>query len=107
MLEHYHFQTFSVDNAAQALKMLIHSLPHIVIVDYRLQDMNGLQLIKQMQQTLQNLASDTQIEHHCRFFLLSANDSDDIPELALFPEVHFMQKPFSAEIFLSKLAVRS
>lgn len=107
MLEHYHFQTFSVDNAAQALKMLIHSLPHIVIVDYRLQDMNGLQLIKQMQQTLQNLASDTQFEHHCRFFLLSANDSDDIPELALFPEVHFMQKPFSAEIFLSKLAVKS
>lgn len=71
MLEHYHFQTFSVDNAAQALKMLIHSLPHIVIVDYRLQDMNGLQLIKQMQQTLQNLASDTQIEHHCRFFTFS------------------------------------
>ena len=33
--------------------------------------------------------------------------SDDIPELALFPEVHFMQKPFSAEIFLSKLAVKS
>lgn len=106
MLEHYHFQTFSTDNTEQALKMLVNHLPQIVIVDYRLQDMNGLQLVRQMQQVLQNLVSDSPIEHHCRFFLLSANDCDDIPELASFPEVHFMQKPFSAEVFLSKLAVK-
>jgi len=106
MLEHYHFQTFSTDNAEQALKMLVNHLPQIVIVDYRLQEMNGLQLVRQMQQVLKNLVSDNPIEHHCRFFLLSANDCDDIPELASFPEVHFMQKPFSAEVFLSKLAVK-
>ncbi|MCS6258443.1 response regulator [Shewanella baltica] len=106
MLEHYHFQTFSTDNTEQALKMLVNHLPQIVIVDYRLQEMNGLQLVRQMQQVLQNLVSDSPIEHHCRFFLLSANDCDDIPELASFPEVHFMQKPFSAEVFLSKLAVK-
>ncbi|MEN8618997.1 hybrid sensor histidine kinase/response regulator [Shewanella baltica] len=106
MLEHYHFQTFSTDNTEQALKMLVNHLPQIVIVDYRLQDINGLQLVRQMQQVLQNLVSDNPIEHHCRFFLLSANDCDDIPELASFPEVHFMQKPFSAEVFLSKLAVK-
>ncbi|WP_413484561.1 ATP-binding protein [Shewanella baltica] len=106
MLEHYHFQTFSTDNTEQALKMLVNHLPQIVIVDYRLQEMNGLQLVRQMQQVLQNLVSDSPIEHRCRFFLLSANDCDDIPELASFPEVHFMQKPFSAEVFLSKLAVK-
>jgi len=106
MLEHYHFQAFSTDNTEQALKMLVNHLPQIVIVDYRLQEMNGLQLVRQMQQVLQNLVSDSPIEHHCRFFLLSANDCDDIPELASFPEVHFMQKPFSAEVFLSKLAVK-
>ncbi|MCS6203579.1 hybrid sensor histidine kinase/response regulator [Shewanella baltica] len=106
MLEHYHFQTFSTDNTEQALKMLVNHLPQIVIVDYRLQEMNGLQLVRQMQQVLKNLVSDNPIEHQCRFFLLSANDCDDIPELASFPEVHFMQKPFSAEVFLSKLAVK-
>ncbi|ABX49514.1 integral membrane sensor hybrid histidine kinase [Shewanella baltica OS195] len=106
MLEHYHFQTFSTDNTEQALKMLVNHLPQIVIVDYRLQGMNGLQLVRQMQQVLQSLESNSPIEHQCRFFLLSANDCDDIPELASFPEVHFMQKPFSAEVFLSKLAVK-
>ncbi|MGI2194760.1 hybrid sensor histidine kinase/response regulator [Shewanella baltica] len=106
MLEHYHFQTFSTDNTEQALKMLVNHLPQIVIVDYRLQGMNGLQLVRQMQQVLQSLESNSPIEHQCRFFLLSANDNNDIPELALFPEVHFMQKPFSAEVFLSKLAVK-
>ena len=86
--------------------MLVNHLPQIVIVDYRLQGMNGLQLVRQMQQVLQSLESNSPIEHQCRFFLLSANDCDDIPELASFPEVHFMQKPFSAEVFLSKLALK-
>jgi signal transduction histidine kinase len=105
MLSHYGFKTLCVDNAAQALDLLMQQLPQIVIVDYRLRETNGLRLIRQMQQLLQDNRSSAGREPACRFFLLSANDSHEIPEFEQFPEVSFMQKPFRMDLFLSKIDV--
>lgn len=92
----------SSDNAKEALKIFCSQPQHIVLVDYRLKDIDGLALIQQMQQILKDMT-----DWKCHFFLLSANDSHEIPNLELFPEVVFMKKPFSVEEFFSKLPVTS
>lgn len=103
MLSHDGFKTLCVDNAAQALDLFRRQLPQIVIVDYRLRETNGLQLIRQMQQLLQDNRNSPERDPTCLFFLLSANNSHEIPEFDQFPEVSFMQKPFNMDLFLSKL----
>lgn len=101
VLESHFTYIHSADRAEEALRLFQSLRPAIVIVDYCLKDSDGLALIKQM--------VIAQAEHSwaCQYFLLSANDCHEIPDLAQFPEVIFMQKPFSIEVFLSKLATVS
>ncbi|QYK07375.1 hybrid sensor histidine kinase/response regulator [Shewanella mangrovisoli] len=98
-LESHFSHIHSADRAEEALRLFSTQRPSIVIVDYRLKDTDGLALIKQM------VIAQAEDSWACQFFMLSANDRHEIRDLAQFPEVIFMQKPFSLEVFFSKLAV--
>ncbi|MGL4580514.1 MAG: hybrid sensor histidine kinase/response regulator [Shewanella xiamenensis] len=100
-LESHFAQIHCTDQAESALRLFKTLRPPLVIVDYRLKETDGLVLIQQMRQLIIEIDDST---WECQYFLLSANDSDEIPALGRFPDVVFIQKPFSLEVFLSKLA---
>jgi len=66
-----------------------------VIVDYQLDEMNGLELIAKMK----CIQTDAQTQ----YFILSANDKNEILDSECHTDVYFMQKPFNTAIFLSCL----
>ncbi|MDV5390076.1 ATP-binding response regulator [Shewanella xiamenensis] len=100
-LESHFAQIHCTDQAESALRLFKTLRPRLVIVDYRLKETDGLVLIQQMRQLIIEMDDST---WECQYFLLSANDSDEISALRRFPDVVFIQKPFSLEVFLSKLA---
>lgn len=95
MLEDEQFNTVCADNSKDALMRFRDSDPDVVIVDYQLDEMNGIDLIGKMKSI--------EAETKTQYFILSANDKNEIVDNEHYPDVYFMQKPFNTAIFLSGL----
>ena len=95
MLAEKQFKTVCADSSTIALAQFVKTEPDIVIVDYQLDEVNGLELIAKMKCT--------QVNTQTQYFILSANDKNEIANSEQYPDIHFMQKPFNMAIFLSCL----
>lgn len=95
MLEDEQFNTVCADNSEDALLSFTDTNPNIVIVDYLLDEMNGIDLISKMKSV--------QGTGKTQYFILSANDKNKILDSENHPDIYFMQKPFNIAIFLSCL----
>ncbi|MFT5806020.1 MAG: signal transduction histidine kinase [Moritella dasanensis] len=96
MLEDKQFNTVCANCSKDGLVKFVKEEPNVVIVDYQLDVFNGLELITKMK----FMQSNAQIQ----YFILSANDKNEIVDSEHYPDVYFMQKPFNTAIFLSCLA---
>jgi len=95
MLEEKQFNTVCADNSKVALAQFVNVDPDVVIVDYQLDEMNGLELIAKMK----CIQANTQTQ----YFILSASDKNEIVGSESHSDIYFMQKPFNIAIFLSCL----
>ena len=95
MLAEKRFNTICANNSKVALIQLVNTEPDVVIVDYQLDEMNGLELIAKMK----CIQANTQTQ----YFILSANDKNEIAGSECHSDIVFMQKPFNIAIFLSCL----
>ena len=95
LLSNHQFKPVTVDNAEDALRLKATLSPKIVVVDYRLKEIDGLSLIRQMKK----LDEDDSV----RYFILSANDKSEILDHELYPYVCFLQKPLNIGLFRSQL----
>lgn len=66
----------------------------IVLMDYKLADTDGLTIIRTMQQN-----GYLQI----RYFILSANTKDEIPNAESFKDIDFLEKPLDLAILKARL----
>jgi len=95
MLAEKQFNTVCANNSKAALAQFLNAEPDVVIVDYQLDEMNGLELIAKMK----CIQTDAQTQ----YFILSANDKNEIVDSECHADIYFMQKPFNTAIFLSCL----
>ena len=95
MLAEQQFNTVCANNSKAALSQFVNAEPDVVIVDYQLDKMNGLELIAKMKCI--------QADAKTQYFILSANDKNEIADSECHPDIYFMQKPFNIAIFLSCL----
>ena len=95
MLAEQQFNTVCANNSNVALTQLVNTEPDVVIVDYQLDEMNGLELIAKMK----CIQANTQTQ----YVILSANDKNEIAGSECHSDIVFMQKPFNIAIFLSCL----
>ncbi|NRD73975.1 hybrid sensor histidine kinase/response regulator [Shewanella sp. VB17] len=102
MLEKYGFNVTTQSDAISAKQYLIEMTPEIVLMDYRLEDTNGLALIDELMdlQICQEREKDIKKTY---YFILSANDKAEIPFHEEYPDVFFMQKPLNMDIFIQQL----
>ncbi|PKH04840.1 ATP-binding protein [Moritella sp. Urea-trap-13] len=98
MLEDEQFNTVCADNSEDALINFTDTNPDLVIVDYQLDEINGIDLITKMK----SIQGDAKTQ----YFILSANDKNEILHSECHPDIYFMQKPFNTAIFLSCLENR-
>jgi len=99
MLEDEQFNTVCADNSKDALIRFRDSDPDVVIVDYQLDEMNGIDLIGKMK----SIEAEAEPKTKTQYFILSANDKNEILHSECHPDIYFMQKPFNIAIFLSCL----
>jgi len=95
MLAEKQFNTVCANNSEVALTQFVNAEPDVVIVDYQLDEMNGLELIAKMKCIQANAQT--------QYFILSANDKNEIVDSECHSDIYFMQKPFNIAIFLSCL----
>ena len=95
MLAEQQFNTVCANNSKVAVTQLVNAEPDVVIVDYQLDEMNGLELIAKMK----CIQANTQTQ----YVILSANDKNEIAGSECHADILFMQKPFNIAIFLSYL----
>jgi len=95
MLAEKQFNTVCANSSKAALSQFVDTEPDVVIVDYQLDEMNGLELIAKMK----CIQANTQTQ----YFILSANDKNEIVDSDCHSDIYFMQKPFNTAIFLSCL----
>ncbi|SGY84663.1 hybrid sensor histidine kinase/response regulator [Moritella viscosa] len=95
MLAEKQFNTVCANNSKVALTQFVNAEPDVVIVDYQLGEVNGLELIAKMKCIQGNAQT--------QYFILSANDKNEIVDSACHPDIYFMKKPFNTAIFLSCL----
>jgi len=95
MLVEKQFNTVCANSSKVALSQFVNTEPDVVIVDYQLDEMNGLELITKMKCIQANAQT--------QYFILSANDKNEIADSECHPDIYFMQKPFNTAIFLSCL----
>ncbi|SGY85765.1 Putative uncharacterized protein [Moritella viscosa] len=95
MLAEKQFNTVCANNSEMALTEFENAEPDVVIVDYQLDEMNGLELIAKMKCIQANAQT--------QYFILSANDKNEIVDSEFHSDIYFMQKPFNTAIFLSCL----
>ncbi|GIU33096.1 ATP-binding protein [Shewanella schlegeliana] len=96
MLERVGYQVLTAKNEAQtfaALNSYYQSLNAnnsslIVLMDYMLDDTNGLALISKLKE--EDFTNVT-------YFILSANSEDEIPEAKTYHDITYLQKPFEIE----------
>ncbi|WP_211237661.1 hybrid sensor histidine kinase/response regulator [Shewanella colwelliana] len=68
----------------------------IVLMDYKLADTDGLSIIR----TMKNRGY-----WQIRYFILSANTKDEIPNSESFKDIDFLQKPLELEILKARLKI--
>ena len=100
-LEQYDFSVSCEHNAQSTLEYCSRVMPEIVLMDYRLEDTNGLALIDDLI-AQQALAAAT-AKPSTHYFILSANDKLEIPQYAQYPHVSFLQKPLNVGRLLKEL----
>ena len=102
MLEDEQFNTVCADNSKDALICFSDSNPDVIIVDYQIDEMNGIDLIGKMK----SIEAEAEPKTKTQYFILSANDKNEILHSECHPDIYFMQKPFNIAIFLSCLESR-
>lgn len=106
MLEEVNFTVYPVENEHDLLNLIQNmnikpkplsdqkSAELIVLMDYKLADTDGLTIIE----TLQKRGY-----WQIRYFILSANTKDEIPNAESFKDIDFLQKPLDLAILKDKL----
>ena len=102
MLEKYGFNVTTRSHAESTKQYLIEMTPEIVLMDYRLEDTNGLALIDELMDLQMSPTGEKEIKR-TYYFILSANDKAEIPFHEEYPDVFFMQKPLNMDIFIQQL----
>lgn len=100
MLESEGYQVFTAKNEQESLKVLnsyydskisvAENASLIVLMDYMLDDTDGLSLISSLKE-LGFIKAE--------YFILSANSRDEIPKAEDFPDIQFLQKPLNIKEF--------
>ena len=96
MIESFHHICILFRHPDEALRTIPHTKPDLIICDYMMFDMDGLQVIN----TLRGLGV------HCQMILYSALYDPDVPEKCLLDGISFFPKPIKNEtlkLILDKL----
>ncbi|MCL1066306.1 hybrid sensor histidine kinase/response regulator [Shewanella olleyana] len=94
-LKSHQFEVTTASNEFETLNALSKSWAQIIIVDYRLIETDGLSLISKIRSLFPNMEA--------IYFILSANDKDEIEGFDSITDVGFLQKPLNIDIFYSHL----
>ena len=103
MLEKERFDVTTRSDAETSKQYFADALPEIVLMDYQLEASNGLALIDDLMEIQARSTKSDKIKR-TQFFILSANDKEEISFHEEYPDVFFMQKPLNMEIFIQQLA---
>ena len=103
MLEKERFDVTTRSDAETSKQYFAGALPEIVLMDYQLEASNGLALIDDLME-IQARSTKSDKMKRTQFFILSANDKEEISFHEEYPDIFFMQKPLNMEIFIQQLA---
>lgn len=90
--EEEHYKVLFATDGFQALKMVHTVIPHVILLDYVLPRMNGLQIIEQLRASEQF--------QQTPIILMSANLPQDISQR---DDVLILHKPFDLDVLLTKV----
>ncbi|WP_064791385.1 hybrid sensor histidine kinase/response regulator [Shewanella woodyi] len=102
MLEKQGFSVTTCRDAASTIEHIKNTTPEIVLMDYRLEETNGLALIDELMELQTDGATQERIKT-THYFILSANEKSEIPFSEEYPDVFFMQKPLNIDVFIQQL----
>lgn len=97
ILEKKGFNVTTMLDGEAALAEFYVSQPEIVIMDYRLDNSDGVTMIGKMQKL------QTSKVH---YFILSANDKSEILNADRYPEITYLQKPLNIDLFMQLLNMK-
>lgn len=102
MLEKQGFSVTTRRDATSTIEHIKNTTPEIVLMDYRLEETNGLALIDELMELQTDVVTQERMKT-THYFILSANDKAEIPFSEEYPDVFFMQKPLNIDAFIQQL----
>jgi signal transduction histidine kinase/CheY-like chemotaxis protein len=103
MLEKEGFDVTTRSDAESTKQYFAEVIPDIVLMDYRLAESNGLTLIDDLIELHPNSVGRDKVKR-THYFILSANDKEEISFHEEYPDVFFMQKPLNMDVFVKQLS---
>jgi two-component system, chemotaxis family, chemotaxis protein CheY len=97
VLKKHGFEVIEAEDGLAAQKILLEKLPDVMIMDWSMPNMDGMELLKWVRSELKAVAKPLII------FCTSQNDSEKIQEAILAGANEYIIKPFTAEIIKNKL----
>ena len=96
IMEEANFEISEAENGQQALEKCRHNMPEIILLDWNMPVMNGLEFLKELRK---EASGDTAKVIFCT----TENDMDHITQAISAGANEYIMKPFDKEIIISKL----
>ncbi len=96
IMEEANFEISEAENGQQALEKCRHNMPEIILLDWNMPVMNGLEFLKELRK---EPSGDTAKVIFCT----TENDMDHITQAISAGANEYIMKPFDKEIIISKL----
>lgn len=96
IMEEANFEIAEAENGQQALEKCRHKMPDIILLDWNMPVMNGLEFLKELRKEPSGNTAKV-------IFCTTENDMDHITQAISAGANEYIMKPFDKEIIVSKL----